>query len=485
MKKVISSLLVLSMVLLGTVAKAGNITAEQAKVIGAYYFGQQTGNTKLTPEQLRLDYQFENRDLNVASAYVFNVAECGWIIIAGSSLVDPVIAYSEEGSIDMNVIPDNLRWWLNGYTDIVADIQRMNAEKDYPDSEEYTELTGNALKDASKNEKINLMTTTWNQGSEYNPTYNLYCPVFSGRTSVTGCVATAMSQICKYYEYPVQPKGTVSDPISDGRTLSIKLDTVQFNYSLMPNYLSSSSSTQQIREVAKLNYCIGVAVRMNYSPDGSGANSYYAMSQMKFRFKYKQGTYRQRTSDSDTNFVLSIRRSLMAGDVVYMGGESSTGSGGDADGHAWVCTGYQTDEIKKYWMNWGWGGSGNGWYNLYDNNMRISSNGWNFNVNQECILGMVPPEDSNIRHNHVAIREVETDNTLLGSAYPNPASLSVMLPYTTQTAADMQVYSIDGKLVATRRVQPGSGAVTLRVDALPNGVYIYRLNGQSGKFIVR
>ena len=101
MKKVISSLLVLSMVLLGTVAKAGNITAEQAKVIGAYYFGQQTGNTKLTPEQLRLDYQFENRDLNVASAYVFNVAECGWIIIAGSSLVDPVIAYSEEGSIDM------------------------------------------------------------------------------------------------------------------------------------------------------------------------------------------------------------------------------------------------------------------------------------------------------------------------------------------------------------------------------------------------
>jgi hypothetical protein len=49
----------------------------------------------------------------------------------------------------------------------------------------------------------------------------------------------------------------------------------------------------------------------------------------------------------------------------------------------------------------------------------------------------------------------------------------------------MLVYGIDGRLVSTTHVQPGTGEVTLRVDALPHGVYIYRLNTQSGKFIVR
>ena len=98
---------------------------------------------------------------------------------------------------------------------------------------------------------------------------------------------------------------------------------------------------------------------------------------------------------------------------------------------------------------------------------------------------MLPPEDSNIHHNNVGIREVEFDNTLLGTAYPNPATLSVTLPYSTETASDMQVYGIDGRLVSTTHVQPGTGEVTLRVDALPKGVYIYRLNSQSGKFIVR
>ncbi len=141
-------------------------------------------------------------------------------------------------------------------------------------------------------------------------------------------------------------------------------------------------------------------------------------------------------------------------------------------------------DTTKYYMNWGWGGTGNGWYNLATNNMSISSMGYNFNVSQGCVFGMLPPEDSNIYHPHdVAIRDV--DNTILGTAYPNPAALSVSLPYTTETVADMQVFGIDGKLVATRRVQPGTGEVSVRVDALPKGVYIYRLNSQSGKFIVR
>ena len=490
MKKVISSLLVMSVMFCASIAKADNVTVEQAKAIGAYYMAYQTGIDKLTPDNLTLSYQFENPDMNVASAYVFSVSDCGWIIIAGSSVVEPVIAFSEEGVLDMTVIPDNLRWWLTSYTGAIAEIQVMDAENDYPNSESFNTLLKLATgsKSAPKaNQKILLMDSHWSQGSTSNPTYNMYCPMFNGRYSVSGCVATALSQICRYYNYPVKPKGTVSTTLSDNRTLSLKLDTIRFDYSLMPKKLVSSSTTAQIKEVAKLTYSVGLAVHMDYDPDGSAATMESARTAMKTNFKYNRGTniYRKANLNPDTAFINNIRRHLVSRDVLCMSGASSTGGGADAGGHAWVVCGYQTEDTSMYYMNWGWGGSGDGWYNLVTNNMSISGMGYNFNVQQSCLFYLIPPEDSNIHHPHqpVGIREVE--NSLLGTAYPNPATLSVSLPYTTSTVADMEVYGIDGKLIATERVQPGSGVVTLKVDALPKGIYIYRMNSQSGKFIVR
>jgi hypothetical protein len=486
MKKVFTSMLAMSMMFFLSMAKADNLTVDQAKSIGTYYMAVQTGIDKLTPQDLRLAYQYENLDVDAAAAYVFNVGECGWIIVAGTTVVDPVIAYSEEGSFDIDAIPDNMRWWLKNYTDVVADVQRKDAEKGYPNSEKYNLLVNHGL-NGTKDEKIILMNTRWDQGSPYNPSYNLYCPQVNGRYSVTGCVATALAQICKYYNYPVQPKGTVGYTWH-GTQLKIKLDTVSFNYDLMPTSLLSLSgnitaTADQIREVAKLNYCLGVAVHMDYDPDGSGASMDQAMSSMRYRFKYQQGTMRMRRGDVDTDYVNTIRNYLLAGDVLAMRGASATG-GSDAAGHAWVVCGYKRENTQEYYMNWGWNGTGNGWYNLADNNMYISSMNYNFNLSQGCLFGMIPPEDSNSHHAHVSIPDV-VDNTVLGTAYPNPATSSISLPYNTETAADMQVYSIDGKLIATQRVQPGSGKVSLRVDALPKGVYIYRMNSKNGKFIVK
>ena len=487
MKKVISSLLVMSMVFCASVSKADNLTVEQAKAIGAYYMAHEMGIEKLSPADLTLAYRFENPDMDVASAYLFNLSDCGWIIVAGSSVVDPVIAFSEEGSLDMSNIPDNLRWWITRYTDVVADIQRLDAENDYPDSEEYTLLANKGLK-GTKDQKIVLMSTRWDQGNTQYPTYNYYCPTVNGLYCVTGCVATALAQLCRYYRYPVQPKGLVTDSWTGG-TLRINLDTVQFDYSMMPEILVQDrygniyTDMDTVREVAELNYCLGVASKMKYSPEGSGATMADLPLTMKNRFKFQKPTMQYRTGTDDTSFLNTMRSYLLAHDVVVMRGRSSVGSGADAAGHAWVACGYYVENTSKYYMNWGWGGSGNGWYNVADNNMYISSQGYNFNLEQGCLFGLIPPEDSNIHHPHVSILDV--DQTILGTAYPNPAEFSVSLPYSTENATDMMVYSVDGKLMATRRVQPGSGIVTLRVDALPKGVYIYRMNGKSGKFIVR
>ena len=169
-----------------------------------------------------------------------------------------------------------------------------------------------------------------------------------------------------------------------------------------------------------------------------------------------------------------------------MGGSQPGGTGRDASGHAWVVCGYKESNEKEYYMNWGWGGprTGDGWYNLADNNLRVSGSGYYFYANQNVVVGQTPPEDSNIHHSHIGICPVE-NSSVLGSAYPNPASMSVVLPYQTSEISELCVYSIDGKLVESRKVAAGNGSVTLKVDQMPAGIYIYRLNNATGKFVVK
>ena len=211
---------------------------------------------------------------------------------------------------------------------------------------------------------------------------------------------------------------------------------------------------------------------------------------MKYYFRYtNKSVFANRSTLGPTNFVTRLRNNLINRCPVYMSGASSTGSDGHAAGHAWICTGYRVDTAnaeneKKYYMNWGWNGSGNGWYDLVGNNMAISSMGYNFNVGQGAIFGLYPASADSTDVEFLAIPEVIDEIQLL-PAYPNPANLTVSLPYSITSSDEMTVYSIDGKVVATRSLKPGKGSVNLNVSNMPAGIYIYRIGDKSGKFMVQ
>lgn len=480
MKKLIISFLVASVALIPSSAKADNLTADQTKAAAAYYLSRNTDQSHLTAADLTLVHQVDNPNQGVPALCFFNAPKEGWIIMAATTTLDPVVAFSPTNQLKVADFPANLQWWLDGYAQMVIQMQDLDAEQDLPDSEEW-DLIANAKLPEAKNYMI-LMNESWGQGDEYHPTYNLYCPVIDGRTSVAGCVAIALAQICHYYRYPVQPTGTRVYSVENYGTIRLKFDTISFDYGLMPNALGSNSSEAQVREVAKLCYAMGVAVKMGYHPDGSGSNSQFAMSAMKNFFKYKEGHHVSRNGTGvDTAFVGKIRRELIKKNIVYMSGNSPDGGDIHAAGHAWVCGGYRTNNQKQYFMNWGWSGAGDGFFNLYDNNMRISGMGYNFYGNQSALIGFEPPADSN--RFHVGISQV--DNTVLAPAYPNPATVSVTLPYTLDAAADLCIYNIDGRLVETRHLAAGNGQAVVRVDHMPAGIYIYRVGGAAGKFIVK
>ena len=472
-------------------AQAGNIDPKQAREAAATYMRWVGDREGLSANELQLVQVVTNPRLDVPAAYYFNLPGEGWIFLAGTTVIDPVIAYFHQGRLDMDRLPDNMRWWLDGYIGMVMEIQDDDVRNAFSDSPQWTDLANGKPGGGHKAGERYLMQANWGQGDELHPTYNRFCPVVPDvdtqrgidSTCIVGCVATAASMICHYYRYPVKPKGTVRYTWQKaGKSLALQLDTITFDYSLMPNRLTNGSSEDQVLEVARICRAVGYGVNMNYGPQGSGAFSRKVPGAMKNYFKYKLGQQRFRSGDSDTGFVYSIRRELLKKNILYMSGSSSTNQGGrDAAGHAWVCAGYRDQDSNFYFMNWGWDAGGNGFFNVGLNDMRISGYGYNFNLGQAVILGMTPPDDSN--RFVVGIRDVAVPT--LGYAYPNPAALTVTLPYTTQQPAELNIYAIDGKLVQTRRVQAGQGEVEVNVEGMPAGIYIYRMGAATGKFIVK
>lgn len=488
MKKIFSALTILAMVFCTTGANARNINAEQAKDAAAHFLAHNSDHARVSASDLTLVHEMYNVELGIPSTFFFNAEDWGWIAIAATTVMDPIVAFSDEGTIDIEKIAPATKWWFDGYNAVIADIQVMDAENNYPDCDEWVVLEKKQLKGSTKDQQIILMNEKWGQGNDAGTTYNMYSPTVNntaGQPVVcpTGCVATAMAQIIHYYRYPILDSSK-SVYTWQGHGVMTYYFNDTFDYSLMPYKLSSSSTLAQCQEVSKLGYACGMAVQMQYDWDGSGTQSDKVPNAMKKNFKYKVGTLISRNGTNDTAFLGKVRRDLQKGPdgkgrPVYMSGSSSTGSGADAAGHAWICAGYMRDTENNYYMNWGWEGIGNGFFNLKANNMNISQMGYNFNQNHRAIVNMVPRDDSNF----LAINRVAT--ATLGSAYPNPASVSIKVPYSTTMNADMMIYSVDGKVVARRRVQPGSGEVEVNVSSMPSGIYIYRLGDAYGKFVVK
>ena len=125
------------------------------------------------------------------------------MIVAADDIARPVLGYAENGNAEN--IPENLRWWLSEYDREIKWALEQGLE---PDAELQAEWT--KLKEAPKAQEADftigpLIETEWSQGTWYNRK----CPYDSNKGSycVTGCVATAMAQIMKYWNFPQSGRG--------------------------------------------------------------------------------------------------------------------------------------------------------------------------------------------------------------------------------------------------------------------------------------
>ena len=249
-----------------------------AKKVAVNFWKQ--NNTGPTVNGKTLRFQRETPDFRLLPAdslfsgfYIFNAVNGnGFVIVSANDNTIPILGYSMDKSFQIENMPPNLKDWLNGYEQQIqrADMFRCSDETR---NEWGRLLAGEPLPVKSTTNVTPLLTTHWDQGWPYN----LSCPYDydAEDNTLTGCVATAMAQVLKYWEYPQigVSSHTYTDPIYG--TQSVNFETgIAWNEMLNDYSTSSSYTLMQASAISSLMYMCGVSVDMNYGVYGSGISNF-------------------------------------------------------------------------------------------------------------------------------------------------------------------------------------------------------------------
>jgi len=322
--------------------------------------------------------------------YVFNFDnDGGFVIVSAEKNEHPVLAYSNKGKFNTKDAPYGIVSWVETTKENIDYIRqgRFNTKKQT--AIEWgllgQELGISQLKppppdpgcqEYSNNTTVGpLLTTEWGQGCSYND----FCPTNTSGWRCghvpTGCVATAMAQVMRFWQTPA----------------------TTYNWASMPNTFGNT-------EVARLMSDAGLSVGMNYNDNGSGANHANIPGALINTFGY--------SSAQNINYSLSsystVESQLGWGRPVILSGYNVKNTSWFGlvveyqEGHEWVCDGFSATDY--FWcnpdgtsggagylyfhMNWGWDGGSNGWYGF--DNWAPWGTGLNFQYYRRAIINIHP-----------------------------------------------------------------------------------------------
>ncbi len=360
------------------VAIAGQVPQKNAKKVAENFFRQHSDAETITAE-----LKYTALDAQGSPAYyAFNINNnSGFVIVSAEDAGKPIIGYSTEEGFKQPDPRSTTAVWLAKRTEEINYLRKNHITPTNAINAKWNEYATaqTANKTSSSGAVAPLLSTKWNQ----SPFYNDSCP----GGSVTGCVATTMAQIMKYWSYPAKGTGSSSycDCTSGGFSnnfgiLKANYGAATYNWNNMPNQSGPNG------DVAKIMYHCGVSVEMDYDPAGSGAWVINSDSPVSAEhayiayFKYDQNTILgvNRSDYSDNVWMSMVKNDIDLGRPIQYVGFGSSG------GHTWVCDGYDQNDFLH--MNWGWGGSGNGYFDVDV----LNPSGMDFSGWQQGLFGILP-----------------------------------------------------------------------------------------------
>ncbi|MCQ2328547.1 MAG: C10 family peptidase [Paludibacteraceae bacterium] len=388
MKKILISLLA---VILTTGLFAAQRTVEEAAAIAKQVNYSnlpmviKKGTPALVPQRqdhsVRLVHTQLQPKSDKAAFYVFDRDQEGFVVVSADDNTRDVLAYSEESTFPEQV-PNNVQFLLNYIAERVASAAQSG--NSVPVTATYTPVA--PMLDGIK----------WDQGAPYSNN----CPLDGGYRSVTGCAATATAQVMRYWNWPETGTGSHSYYCSHlASRLSVNFANTTYDWANMPKTTAEYKTTVQKNAVATLMYHVGVAIDMDYSSEGSGAQTSNIATALVDYFGYKNTCEYKSTCEWDNTrgeWVISepaattaqyMRAELAQGRPVIVGGfdEEIT------SGHGFVFEGY--DKNGLFYVNWGWSGMCNGYYaidNLTPEELGIGAGFGDYSYYLEYIIGIEP-----------------------------------------------------------------------------------------------
>jgi hypothetical protein len=362
MKRLMSLCTLAALSMASIQANAGNIDATAARQAAGEFLKRHATSSmfkSINPNSIKLTHT-QRSGVTGNAYYVFNFDGGGWVVIAGDDRAKQVLAYGENGSLDMNSLPTAAKGYLDRFQAQIECMQNYKGEVA-------------PLKAPKRVQPIGpLMQTNWAQG---NP-FNRQCPQYGGEYSSVGCAGLAMAQILYYWKYPKNMPVVPSYQNSYNYQYIPQLPERTINYDLIiPQYtLFTESGTlawvdgvtdEQKQEVAWLCRYAAQSCQMNFSPDGSGSNvekqkngfillGYDSSAKLLGLEAWPARNTWNTTDYTDEEWVALINAQLEAKHPIPYSMEDF------GDGHAFVVDGVDADGL--YHVNWGWYGRGDGWF---------------------------------------------------------------------------------------------------------------------------
>lgn len=333
--------------------------------------------------------------------YVIDLEPEGFVVLSADDEIEPVIAFSSKGYFvddESNplkaMLERDMRGRLLTVHERAADAGQVHAGRGNPvkwnsllkaggdlEADGLDDLEADGISGISDVYVEPFLQAEWDQGDVLgSPCYNYYTP----NNYPTGCVATAMAQLMRYYTWPTTGIGVNSFTIkvngvsTSASTLGGNGSGGAYSWTSMPTVPLSGVTTTQRQAIGALCYDAGVSVGMAYTSSGSSASLHSADQRLTGTFLYSNSVYTQTFSSSgDYRLWNLLNTNLDAGMPVLVG----------IDNHAVVSDGYGYNSgVLYHHMNMGWGGRDNAWYQLPI--IQGSSTGYTSYVIDDCVYNV-------------------------------------------------------------------------------------------------
>ncbi len=310
----------------------------------------------------------------------------GFVIVSGDDATESILGYSDESAFVTEDMPCTFLSWCEAMDNQITYYRQtgtVSARKTARENGVATLASSSLL----------LETASWNQTAPY---YN-DCPKDGSSRSVTGCVPTSLAIAMRYHQHPTTGTGKTEAYTTETKGISVAsrdLSSHTYNWSNMPLSYSGSYTSTQASAVATLMADIGAALKADYTSGSTGASTSAAVMYENFGYSSKMAIIEASSYSDDEWTALMEDQIKNVGPVPYVSDEMV---------HQFILDGYNTSD--QFHINWGWGGSQDGYFYLPD----IVSG----SDTQRAVLNFYPDDGSAAECTLTLYGDISTDATIL------------------------------------------------------------------------